>query len=291
MTNSVLNRMNAVVEQYIDDEDIDQNEAVTTSGGRKLPEGKALARLIRYVELGPQLSKAYPDKPPVNRFYLEFAVWGKGKDKTKAETFHEVVNGKMVPGLIRTQQINVQKDLNAKSGAYKLFRRMNPDKAARHFAQLLNHTFILPIVHTTTGEGDAKKEYVNIDLENISLAVNPVTDEPFDVPAIDDEAMFKLFLWNRPTKEDWDALYIEGKRDDGKSKNWIQDTLLSSPDFPGSPLDTLLHGAGPDSAVSYLPDLPDEPRAAAASQPDLPVDPVPDETVPDDIPDFNLPAL
>lgn len=269
MTNSVLSRMNQLVEEFVEQEEIDFNEGVS-SGGKLLPEGKALGRLIQYIEVGPQLSKAYPDKPPVNKFFLKFAVWGKGKDKTS--TYHEVEGGKMVPGIIKTKMINVTKDLNAKSGAYKLFRRMNPDKTAKHFAQLLNATFIIPIVHNESGEGEQKKVYANIDMENISLAVNPVTDEPFDVPEVEDESLFKLFLWTRPTKEDWDALYIDGKDDNGKSKNWIQDTLLSSPQFPGSPLDVLLHGGGKGGAISELPDL-DNPAREEAREPE----PVPEE--------------
>lgn len=254
---SVLNRFNATVEQFVEEEGVDFNEAVAGGGGKLMPEGKALARLIQYVEVGPQPIKQDASKPPVNKFFLKFAVWGKGKDKQS--TFHEVVDGKMVPGVIRTQMIAVKKDLNSKSGAYKLFKRMNPDKTAKHFAQLINGTFILPIVHNESGEGENKKVYANIDLENISLAVNPVTDEPFDVPEVEDESLFKLFLWNRPSKEDWESLYIEGKNDEGKSKNWIQDTLLSSPEFPGSPLDLLLNGGGAGSAISELPEL-DEPE-------------------------------
>lgn len=250
---SVLNRFNTIVEQFVEEEGVDFNEAVSGGGGKLMPEGKALARLIQYVEIGPQPIKQDASKPPVNKFFLKFAVWGKGKDKQS--TYHEVVDGKMVPGIVRTQFIAVKKDLNSKSGAYKLFKRMNPDKTAKHFAQLLNQTFILPIVHNESGEGENKKVYANIDLENISLAVNPVTDEPFDVPEVEDESLFKLFLWNRPTKEDWESLYIEGKNDEGKSKNWIQDALLSSPEYPGSPLDLLLNGGGAGSALSELPEL------------------------------------
>lgn len=253
MTASVLNRMNSIVEQYVDEEELDFNEAVA-GGGKLLPEGKALARLVGYIEVGPSVTKQAPDKPPVNKFFLQFALWGKAKN---GETYHEVVNGKMVPGKVRTQFIAVKKDLNSKSGAYKLFKRMNPDKTAKHFAQLLNHTFIVPIIHNESGEGENKKVYANIDLENIMLAVDPVTDQPYPVPEVEDETLFKLFLWNRPTKEDWESLYIEGKNDDGKSKNWIQDKLLESPEFPGSPLDLLLNGAGAGSAIAELPELGD----------------------------------
>lgn len=269
MTNSVLNRMNTIVEQYVDEEELDFNEAVA-GGGKLLPEGKALGRLIAYIELGPQPIKQDPSKPPVNKFFLQFALWGKAKN---GETYHEVVNGKMVPGKVRTQFIAVKKDLNSKSGAYKLFKRMNPDKTAKHFAQLLNHTFIIPIVHNESGEGENKKVYANIDLENIMLAVDPVTDAPYNVPEIEDETMFRMFLWNRPTKEDWESLYIEGKNDDGKSKNYIQDGLLSSPEFPNSPLDLLLNGgAGAGESVSELPELEQEEAPEVKEEPaELPV--------------------
>lgn len=252
VSKSVLDRINTVVEQYVEDEAIDFNEG-SAGGGRLLPEGKALGRLVAYVEFGPQLSKAYPNKPPQNRFKLGFAIWGKAKN---GETYHTMEGNVMKPGIVRSKPINVTNDLNQKSGAYKLFKRMNPDKTAKHFAQLLNHTFILPIVHSEDGQGEQKKVYANIDLDNIMLAVDPVTDAPYNVPEVTDESLFQIFLWNKPTKEDWDALYIEGKNDDGKSKNYIQETILSSPAFPGSALEVLLGGGA--GIVDTLPELPVE---------------------------------
>ncbi|CBY88555.1 hypothetical protein [Pantoea phage LIMEzero] len=286
MTNSVLNRINATAAAFVEAEDINFNEATAVSGGRKLPEGKAFGRFISYIELGPQLNKNYPDKKPTNMFYGEFALFGKNKE---GETFHTMEGGKMVPGIIRTMRYSVSNNLTTKANAFKLFKRMNPSKTAKHFAQLLNGTYIVPIVHNTQGEGDKKKEYVNIDTDNLMLAVDPVTDVPYNVPEIEDEKLFRIFLWNNPTKEDWDSLYIEGKNDEGKSKNWIQELILSSPDFPGSPLDMLLHGAGAGSALAELPSIDEPVQEPAEPAADLPVDKV--ESTPAESGDFGLPTL
>lgn len=290
-TNSVLSRIQATAAAYVEAEDINFNEATVVQGGRKLPEGKSLGRMISYIELGPQLNKAYPDKPATNMFFIEFAVFGKNK---AGETFHTLENGKMVPGHIRTRRYTVSEQLTTKANAYKLFKRLNPDKTAKHFAQLLNNAYIVPIVHVTEGEGDKKKEYVNIDVDNIMVAVDPVTDVPYPVPEIEDEKEFRIFLWNNPTKEDWDALYIEGKNDEGKSKNWLQELILSSPNFPGSPLDLLLHGAGAGSAISELPDIDsgDTPVVDAPDVKDLVVEEVKEvKEIIDPNQEFNLPTL
>ena len=57
-------------------------------------------------------------------------------------------------------------------------------------------------------------------------------------------------MWSNPTKETWDSLFIDGtteiKNADGtvenKSKNWVQETVLSATDYGGSALEQLLHG-------------------------------------------------
>lgn len=286
MTNSVLSRINATAAAFVEAEDINFNEATAITGGRKLPEGKAFGRMVSYIELGPQISKAFPDNAPTNMFYIEFALFGKNKE---GETFHTVEGGKMVPGIIRTRRYTVSNALTSKANAFKLFKRMNPTKSAKHFAQLLNTAYIVPIVHNTEGEGEKKKVYVNIDIDNLMLAVDPVTDAPYNVPEIEDETMFRIFLWNNPTKEDWDSLYIEGKNDEGKSKNWIQELILSSPDFPGSPLDLMLHGAGAGSNLAELPDInADEPAAESEPVEDLKVEEVADAKGDDS---FGLPTL
>ncbi|HDC4425900.1 TPA: hypothetical protein O8L86_004872, partial [Enterobacter kobei] len=93
--------------------------------------------------------------------------------------------------------------------------------------------------------------------------------------------------------------YIDGKNDDGKSKNWIQDKLLESPEFPGSPLDLLLNGAGAGSAIAELPELgdvgqPEEVKEVKQEVAELPVkgegDSKPEPDVTGEA-DFGLPSL
>ena len=87
-----------------------------------------------------------------------------------------------------------------------------------------------------------------------------------------DASEIKLFLWNNPTKETWDSLYIEGTKDDGKSKNWIQEDMYKAVDFPGSALDIMLNaGSVPSPAAMQTPTAPAAPTAPTA--PTAPVAP------------------
>ncbi len=295
---SKLDRLNKLADSYVDDADIDLNEGKESGGDFLLPSGRAMARLVEYVEFGPQLNKKFPDKEPTNQFRLAFAIWGKGKDKDGNDaTFHSV-DGKVIkPGIIRTRSLAIWPELNTKANAFKLFKRMNPEKKAKHFAQLLNNEFILDIQHNTAKDAQGKdRVYANIDLETIQLNINPMSGEPLvKIPEVTDEDMFRVFLWDKPTQEDWDSLFIEGKSDDGKSKNFVQDLITSSPKYPGSPLELLLTGAS--SAVEDLPDLevteelPVEPEVKTKPKgKGKKVEPEP-EPEPEAPEDFELPSL
>ena len=72
-----------------------------------------------------------------------------------------------------------------------------------------------------------------------------------------------MFLWDRPTKEDWDSLFVEGKWDNGDSKNYVQEKILEATDFEGSPLHQLLEGSNKKKVhksvtETTVPDLPDD---------------------------------
>jgi len=60
----------------------------------------------------------------------------------------------------------------------------------------------------------------------------------------------RLLLWDQPTTEQWDSVFIDGTRTvkrDGievqESKNWLQQDIVENAlDFGGSPLEIMLNG-------------------------------------------------
>lgn len=240
---SILNSIQTLAQQHVEETAVDMNVAQKGggSGSRLLPVGNALARLVGYIELGNQegTGKAAGKIQPMCR--LTFALFGQ---TPSGEAYH---NEDGTPAIRSTFDMNLS--LNEKATLFKLFKKMNPKGDKKHFAQMINDTFILPVTHTKDAK-DATKVYANLDLDNIRAAVDPITYQPYPVPEIKDDKLFKLFLWDNPTKECWDSIFIEGTNDDGKSKNYLQERILGAVNYPGSALEQLLGGAG------SLPPLP-----------------------------------
>lgn len=259
---NTLSALLAQANTYATESGVDFNQAEERGSGpaRVLPEGPCFLRLIGYVELGKQLRKLQgkPDQTQ-DQFWLKFAVFGTAPN---GETFHTVgEDGVMHPGIITSQSLNLSR--NDASTAFKLFRQMTPKQDKQHFAQHLNGCFIGEIKHTKSGD----KQYVNLALDSIrpAVQVDPMTGKqtPYPVPEVQNTKLFQLFLWNSPTQEGWDSLYIEGTKPDGTSKNWVQEKIMGALNFAGSPLEQLIGAAGkalPDS----LPTLPAQSEAVPA---------------------------
>ena len=84
----------------------------------------------------------------------------------------------------------------------------------------------------------------------------------------------KLFLWDNPTQETWDSLFIDGtytKKEGDKevevSKNWMQEVILSAENFEGSALHTLVSGLGELSTAEKSPATPPEPTPTEPTPP------------------------
>lgn len=205
--------------------------SVATAGGYNLlPEGNALARLVEYVELGShnQVFKG-TSKGSQPEMRLGFALYGKGYQ-----------NEDGTPAIIRTYDTVM--GTNEKSKAFKLFKKMNYTGQKKSFATMLGDAFILKVAHTKPAKaGDTPRHY--IDFDGVLPPFDPVTATPYPVPMPDD-SFFKLFLWAQPNKQCWDSLFIDGVFEDGdrkgKSKNYIQNKILSSTNFKGSALEAML---------------------------------------------------
>lgn len=228
---SVLNTLQTLVAEAVESGLMKDMTEATKGGARLLPEGYAFGRLIEYVELGAQPQEFNGvAKAPAPEARLAFALWGEGYQEDDGS-----------PYVLRMWDMAL--GTNEKSKAFKLFKKLNYKGTAKSFAQLLNEAFLIKIMHTKPKKaGDAPKSV--IDLEGFLPPFDPVTKQPYAIPAASDE-LFKLFLWERPTKECWDSLYIDGTNETtGKSKNFIQNKCLSAKNFPGSPLEAMLMGLG-----------------------------------------------
>lgn len=228
---------------------IDMNEAQKGGGGRLLPAGYAFGRIVEYIEFGQQPQEFNGKaKDPALEFTLGFALWGQGYQ-----------NDDGTPYVVRTY--NTALSRNEKARAFKMFKALNWKGTAKSYAQLIGEPILVKIIHKAKSKTDATI-VSRIDEAGFLPPLDPVTRQPYAIPAAPD-SLYRMFLWERPSKAAWDSLFIEGTFDDGKSKNRIQETILAALDFQGSPLQQLL-------MVSGVTTLPTAAQPAAA----LPASPV-----------------
>ena len=228
----------ALVAAAIDTQTVDLTET-GTSGGGLLPAGQAYARMYKYIEFGQQPQEyGGKAKTPADEFKIGFKLYG-GPD------------GCYNDRTIDTFELAVSN--NAKAGAKKVFDKLNWKGDIKHPAQAMGRSFLVNITvkkNETTG-----KESNRLDLNGIFPAINPVDGKEVALPPLD-PADRQFFFFQSPTAETWAALYVEGKWDDGGSKNKVQEKILSALNFPGSKLEQMISGV-------VLPDLaPDVPVVA-----------------------------
>lgn len=219
----------------------DMNETTAGGSARTLPAGKALAVLTGYIESG-LAAREYngKPKPPAREMRLIFTIVGGKGLNTDGQPEDYVLEAGQYPS-IGTFWTSVT--TTDKSKAVKWFNRMRTNSfgtgAETSFADFLGRAFMLPITHSE-GKKDGKDViYVNIDPATVDKPVNPITLEALEVPEVPEEH-YKLLLWDAPSKEQWDSLYIETPEDAEKSRNYLQEHLMQSLDFDTSPLAALL---------------------------------------------------
>jgi len=245
---------------------------------RELPrEGIALFRLREYVELGGRKDdwkgeerKNLPVRVTFELVHPDHAI----KDDT----------GNLIS--YHTISVMLNKSNSDRSKYMKLFSKLNYDGSVRvvpglvpGINKLLGKGFLGYIHHRTVGEGDKEKTYVNLDSNGeftigapVIQIPDPVTGVPTSekrpVPIPEMYGEPRLFLWENPHVSDkhyqmmWDSIYIDGSRDDGTSRNWMQERI-SSPDenylWEGSRAQKLFKSSG--NSKSTIPrddtDVPD----------------------------------
>lgn len=228
----------------------DMNIAVKGGGGaRLLPEGYAYCRLVEYIEFGMQPQEFNGKaKDPAMEFQLGFALYDTADRKYQ--------NDDGSPYIIRPYSMAMS--ANEKARSFLLFKLLNWQGKFRHFGQLLTQPFLAKIVHEPKSKTD-QKIVSRLDLKGFLPPLDAVSGMPLPVPEARPEDL-KAFFWDRPDKATFDSFYQEGKWDDGRSKNVIQETMLAATDFAGSPLQQLLMSSG----ITALPTAPEAPPVAPA---------------------------
>lgn len=247
---------------------IDMNEAVRGGqGARLLPAGWAFAQLIEVIELGnhPQEFQGKA-KDPAPEIQLGFALTGTAPDPQDPTKQLSYCNDDGTPYIMRPWPFALSR--NEKAKAFLLFKKLNWRGTAKSFAQLLGQKWLVQIVHEAKSKTDATI-VSRMDLKQFLppvVAAGPQAGQPYQI-ADADPALYKLFLWDRPTLEAWNALKIDGtyEADEGgqkvqKSKNRVQEQILAALNFQGSPLQLLLGGG-----VTALPTAPATPVQAPAA--------------------------
>lgn len=236
----------------------DQTETKASFERSLPPAGPTVGRLVEYIELGMQARKAYKgkEKKPVDAVRVTFDLLHPEKNVRKGEGEYadKVFNDRIT--------VTMSKLLDGKAAFKKLFNTMQRGREnIKHMAQMLGEPFIITVLHNKSQDGT--KTYANIKTEDGTwLVAAPVVVDALAGTAQDISGKIappispiRIFLWDNPTKETWDSLFIDGtytrKNEKGVeeevSKNFIQSKIVTATNFEGSPLEGMLGG---------MPDLP-----------------------------------
>jgi len=214
-------------------------------------EGKTAARFVGYVEIGKRPQPAFKNKPKPDclEAFLYFELLG----KQHAKEIGEGDNKKTIYPIL-TDKVQIKS--GEKANFTKMLKKMAYGRDIKHMAMMLGESFIVTVVHRKSKDG--KKTYANIrtaeDGYLIEAPMYNANQDPLGTPDLkplpvpEPTVPIKLFLWNNPTPEQWDSIFIDGSRtveEDGVekeiSKNWLQEDIIeNATDFEGSSLQNML---------------------------------------------------
>lgn len=225
-----------------------------------LPTGKARVRFTGYIECGTQQQQAFQGKakPPAPEVRLVFhVVGGKGRDEQgNVVDFvsQEDIEKGFFPRISPFFPMAIKG--GERAGSTKVWKAMNYAGDANNYVDLLiqQKLYLLPISQGVNKQGKPINIY---DLADLEEAVNPDTCEVYDAPLVPEDKI-QLFLFDHPTVEQWDSIFIDGTTPDGKSKNYIQEYIQKATNFVGSPMEQLLMSGG-----VTLPSITEEATAAS----------------------------
>lgn len=218
------------------------------------PAGRAAARFVSYVELGLRPGGEYKGeaKPAAREARLVFELSGKKHER-------EVGEGENKRTIRNTIGFKIAIKSGERANFTKLMKKMIAGRdGITHMAQMLGEGFLVDVKHRESEKDGKKVVYANLkDSEGYHIgapAVSAVeedgitmTTKVLSVP--EPLADLQLLLWDNPSQEQWDSLYIDGTRTqkvNGQevevSKNWLQELCMEALDFAESPLAMLVNG-------------------------------------------------
>lgn len=230
------------INDFVEDLGEDHSEATSGGGGWTPPAaGRGTARMVHYIELGDHFQKfegvLKDDPDPLVR--IVFELFGKAWPARKRD------DGTEYPV---TYSVTLTKSTSTRSKFFKLFSILNEahGKKYKHMAQMAadNVAMNFEIKHNVVGEGKNKRTFANVwHGGNWLIGAAEREDEDGeiiakDVPEAQSDTL--VFLFERPDADDWNALFIDGKNDDGTSRNRIQERIVNAVNYPGSALEALL---------------------------------------------------
>lgn len=230
------------------------DQSVAKSGGdfEYVPakEGKTMARFVEYIELGkhPQTHEGKP-KPDADEVRVVF-------DLLSPHNIREVETEGGPRKVCDRIGITMTKKQSDKAKFFKLFKLMQMGRdGITHMAEMLGEAYFVDIKHSKSADG--KLTFANFYKDQQWFLTAPRIEDPVtglttDYASKVPEAVngIKLFLFDIPTKETWDSIFIDGsddvKNDDGsttvRSRNRWQEKVLSAKNFGGSALEQMLGG-------------------------------------------------
>lgn len=252
-----LSALSYLVNETVATQGIDQS--VTQSGGNfadvLLPKGTYFGRFMEYIELGKKIPMHMgkpTGKPAVMNVRLGFIVYTPDGSIKRINPFPMAVSS------------------FEKAKFKQVFDKMNYDGTLKHMAQRLGQAFMFEVEQYTSKVGKTSNTIDFLSLRQVPR-FNPETGAELTLPALD-ESQLRLFLWNNPTKETWDSLYIE-------KSNFLQEDILQAVDYAGSPLQQLLEGNVPTpealAPAAPAPAAPVSPAVPPMASPVAPTMPVP----------------
>jgi len=256
------------------------NEADHTQGGDGgdfiAPAGLTMARFTGYVEVGKRKQKPWKGQPKADaseaRFTFELLS---PKNIRDIEVDGEKITVTDVIGC------KVAMKTGDKASFVKLLKKMAYGREGiTNHAQMLGEPFLINVIHGKGKDKDGNdKTYANMKDDDYNWQISaPVqtdalTGNVAQLPVPEATIDIRLLLWDTPTQEQWDSVFIDGdrtvKNEKGEevteSKNWLQrDIVTNALNFAGSPLEQMLNGVGDLEMPGDKADEPTEDAAQAA---------------------------
>ncbi len=216
-------------------------------GGAEPPAaGVCRLRLVGYIETGVHTSEYQGTAKTKPRCEITFELSGPKHEPKKSE------DGTLRPHL---QVIRETIGYHVKSNYMKIFSLLNNGGEATNYLDLLDTAYIGNITHVERVKPDGtKKTFANLKKDG-AYQIKPTVFEDAETgetrtvkvnPAV---SPVRWFLWDAPTLEDFDALFVAGTYDDGGTKNKLQQAIVTAENFEGSPIQRLLLEAGREIPV------------------------------------------